>query len=92
MAFKTVGKGGAPVGLTYRKEPVFEQDSDRRFFSGDETDELTADSANFTVCGISSSTRSRPAVAERPAQPAGTAWKTGRNGKFHPAADWRPQD
>lgn len=89
---KTVSEGGAPIGFMYREEPVFEQDSGWRFFSGDETDEFAANPENFGVYDISDVTRNHPSVAEWLAQPAGTAWETDENGEFQPAADWQPQD
>ncbi|SUA36001.1 DUF2185 domain-containing protein [Neisseria sp. Dent CA1/247] len=92
IAAKTVSEEGRPVGFMYREEPVFEQDSGWRFFSGDETDEYTANPDNFGVYSISDITRSNPAVAEWLNQPAGSAWETDENGAFQSVEDWQPKD
>ena len=88
----TVAKQGEPVGFLYREAPVFENDSGWRFFSGDETDEYTDDSDNFSVVSLSEITQSNPAIAALIAQPEGSAWEIGEDGEFQAVADWQPQE
>ena len=92
IAAKTVSEEGRPIGFMYREEPVFEQDSGWRFFSGDETDEYTENPDHFSVCTLSDVVRTHPGIAGLLQQPAGTAWETGEDGTFQSVADWQPQD
>ena len=92
IAARTVYNQGDAVGFLYREEPVFEHDSGWRFFSGEESDEYTADPANFTVCSVSEIVQANPAVAPLLEQPAGGAWETDGEGGFRAVADWQPQD
>ena len=41
VATKEISVSGRPVGFMYREEPVFDNDSGWRFFSGDESDGYT---------------------------------------------------
>lgn len=92
IAAQTVSEEGRPIGFMYREEPVFEQDSGWRFFSGDETDEYTADPENFGVYSISEITRNHPAVSEFLNLPAGSAWEADEEGVFQSVSDWQPKD
>lgn len=92
IAAKTVSEEGRPIGFMYREEPVFEQDSGWRFFSGDETDEYTADPENFGVYSISEITRNHPTVSEFLNLPAGSAWEADEEGVFQSVSDWQPKD
>ena len=92
IAANTVATGEFPVGFLYREAPAFENDSGWRFFSGDETDEYTDDTANFSVCALSDIIKFNPELAALLHHPAGSAWEAAEDGSFLPVADWQPQD
>ena len=76
VATKEISVSGRPVGFMYREEPVFDNDSGWRFFSGDESDGYTDNPDNFTVCGIGEITASNPDILPLLQEKAG-AWETG---------------
>ena len=79
VATKEISVSGRPVGFMYREEPVFDNDSGWRFFSGDESDGYTDNPDNFTVCGIGEITASNPDILPLLQEKAG-AWEWAEEG------------
>ena len=92
IATKTVTEQGQAVGFLYREEPVFENDSGWRFFTGEERDEYTDNPDNFTVCSMSDITKNNPDIVALLTRPQGSAWELSEDGEFQAVADWQPKD
>ena len=90
VATKEISVSGRPVGFMYRDEPVFDNDSGWRFFSGDESDDYTDNPDNFTVCGIGEITASNPDILPLLQEKAG-AWEWTEEG-FQAVSDWQPKE
>ena len=84
VATKEISVSGRPIGFMYREEPVFDNDSGWRFFSGDESDGYTDNPDNFTVCGIGEITASNPDIL--PLLQERQARGSGRKKDFKPSA------
>ena len=92
VATKEISVSGRPVGFVYREEPVFDNDSGWRFFSGDESDGYTDNPDNFSIISLSAITADNPDIAPLLTQAEGSAWELNEDGEFQAVADWQPQE
>ena len=91
VATKEISVSGRPVGFMYREEPVFDNDSGWRFFSGSEDDAYANDSANYETLPLSQILTAHPEIAPLMQQNAG-AWEwDDASESYTPVTDWQPQ-
>ncbi len=82
---------GLPVLFMYREEPSDSFDSGWRFFSGQEDDEYSANSANFAVVDVNTIANYDAAIIELLAEVVGSAFERPSAGqRFQVVAGWAP--
>ena len=92
VATKEISVSGRPVGFMYREEPVFDNDSGWRFFSGAEDDAYTDNPDHFQILPLNEVLEGNPEIAPLMSETQG-AWEwDDAQQAFTAAEDWQPQE
>ena len=92
VATKEISVSGRPVGFMYREEPVFDNDSGWRFFSGAEDDAYTDNPDHFQILPLNEVLEDNPEIAPLMSETQG-AWEwDDAQQAFTAAEDWQPQE
>ena len=89
---KEISVSGRPVGFMYCEEPVFDNDSGWRFFSGAEDDAYTDNPDHFQILPLNEVLEGNPEIAPLMSETQG-AWEwDDAQQAFTAAEDWQPQE